>query len=531
MDNNFKCPSCGGELQASENGFFVCQACGKAFRRAEKKPQASEQPAAAQQPVPPVQQPAEQNAAAPQPAAGASQPAAPAPHAAYAQPAAPVYAAYGAPQPAYQGAGAAAQPTTPAEVYTPARKGYVKGRWWVTRLSMGLLMLLISAIVTGLCFGVVGDAVMSAISGIIGLGACAFATAILAMALISRNNEVSVGAFVGMSIANCALTLISVICATIPLATSTSAALVIVPVVLVAFFEAIGVISMTQACDLWNASTLGKMTFGKKSFSTRNEELNSYENRRSWLSLFLPVVYGVFALVIALVIVFGSSSVTDPLRKADEVHLGMGIYDVRDIIGEYAERDGESDIDSSVYVWYDAEYAALVEEEKSLFDKLMDCKDAEEALSVMQQIVDIEEEMAGRAYTMFTVYFENNKAVRMSLVNKFPEDGDLTFEKKVEKDDCEYIASANRKDDEGDGFYLEIKCAWSDGSWEKYYSEAIIADMEYDEVSGRYTVTCPITFDSENMVDYTLTATETEWASVYGFTDIAEYYATYFAQA
>lgn len=526
MDNNFKCPSCGGELQASENGFFVCQACGKAFRRAEKKPQASEQPAAAQQPVPPVQQPAEQNAAASQPASPAPQPAV------YGQPAAPAYAAYGAPQPAYQSAGAAAQPTTPAEVYTPARKGYVKGRWWVTRLSMGLLMLLISAIVTGLCFGVVGDAIMSAISGIIGLGACAFATAILAMALISRNNEVSVGAFVGMSIANCALTLISVICATVQLATSTSGALVIVPVVLVAFFEAIGIMSMTQACDLWNASALSKMTFGKKSFSTRNEELNSYENRRSWLSLFLPVMYGVFALVIALVIVFGSSSaVTDPLRKADEVRLGMGIYDVRDIIGGYAERDGESDIDSSVYVWYDAEYAALVDDAKSLFNKLKNCGDAEEALSVMQQIVDIEEEMAGRAYTKFTVEFEDGRAVRMSLVNLFPEDGDLMYEKKVEKNDCEYTASKNRKDDEGDGFYIEIKRAWSDGSWEKYYSEAIIADMEYDEVSGRYTVTCPITFDSENMVNYTLTATETEWASVYGFTDIAEYYATNFAQA
>ena len=524
MDNNFKCPSCGGELQASENGFFVCQACGKAFRRAEKKPQTSEQPAAAQQPVPPVQQPAEQNAAASQPAAPAQQPAA------YAQSAAPVYAAYGAPQPAYQGAGAAAQQSAPAEVYTPARKGYVKGRWWVSRLSMGLLMLLISVIVTGLCFGVVGDAVMSAISGIIGLGACAFATAILAMALISRNNEVSVGAFVGMSIANCALTLISVICATVQLATSTSAALVIVPVVLVAFFEAIGIMSMTQACDLWNASTLGKMTFGKKSFSTRNEELNSYENRRSWMSLFLPVVYGVFALVIALVIVFGSSSVTDPLRKADEIDLGMGIYDVRDIIGEYAERD-DNDIDSVTYVWYDAEYASLVDDAESLFSELKYCGDAEEALSLMQQIVDIEEEMAGRAYTMFTVYFENNKAVRISLVNKFPEDGDLMYEKVVRKDDCTYIASTNKKDDEGDGFYLEIKRAWSDGSWEKYYSEATIADMEYDEASGRYTVTCPITFDSENMVNYTLTATETEWASVYGFTDIAEYYATYFAQA
>lgn len=55
--------------------------------------------------------------------------------------------------------------------------------------------------------------------------------------------------------------------------------------------------------------------------------------------------------------------------------------------------------------------------------------------------------------------------------------------------------------------------------------------MEYDEVSGRYTVTCPITFDSENMVNYTLTATEAEWANTYGFTDIAEYYAANFAQA
>ena len=89
----------------------------------------------------------------------------------------------------------------------------------------------------------------------------------------------------------------------------------------------------------------------------------------------------------------------------------------------------------------------------------------------------------------------------------------------------------DKKDDEGDGFYLEVKRAWSDGSWSRYYSEAIIADMEYDEVSGRYTVTCPITFDSENMVNYTLTATEAEWANTYGFTDIAEYYAANFAQA
>ena len=40
--------------------------------------------------------------------------------------------------------------------------------------------------------------------------------------------------------------------------------------------------------------------------------------------------------------------------------------------------------------WHGAEYASLVEEEKSLFDKLMDCKDADEALSIMQQLVDIE---------------------------------------------------------------------------------------------------------------------------------------------
>ena len=226
----------------------------------------------------------------------------------------------------------------------------------------------------------------------------------------------------------------------------------------------------------------------------------------------------------------GAESFTDPLKRANETDLGMGRYEVTDIIGEYAERDGESDIDSSVYVWYDAEYASLVEEEKSFFDKLMDCKDADEALSVMQRIVDIEEEKAGKAYTMFTVVFEDGKAVSMSLVNLFPEDGDLTFEKKVEKDDCEYIASANRKDDEGDGFYLEVKRAWSDGSWSRYYSEAIIADMEYDEVSGRYTVTCPITFDSENMVNYTLTATEAEWANTYGFTDIVEYCAANFAQ-
>lgn len=156
----------------------------------------------------------------------------------------------------------------------------------------------------------------------------------------------------------------------------------------------------------------------------------------------------------------------------------MGRYEVTDIIGEYAERDGESDIGSSVYVWYDAEYASLVEEEKSLFDKLMDCKDADEALSIMQRIVDIEEEKAGKAYTMFTVAFEDDKAVSIRLENLFPEDSALALEKEVDMGGCEYAASINRKDDEGDVFYLEIKLAWSDGSWSRYYSEAIIADME-----------------------------------------------------
>ena len=498
VDNNIKCPSCGGELKAAENGFFVCQACGKAFRRAEKKPQTSEQPAAEQQPPVTASQPAE-----------------------------PAYAAYGAPQPANQGAGAPA--TEPAEVYTPARKGYVKGRWWVSRVSMGILTLLLGLIAVGLSFGVGGDEFVSVILGMIGLGACVFAAVVLVLALVSRNTEVSVWALVGMTIASCVMSCVSII----SMAATSMSGSILVSVLVVVIIAFMLIFGMLTTCDIFQPAMLGKLVMSKKSFMTsRDEELNARENRRSWLSLGTSVVLAVLVIVVALVLAFArETGATDPLKKADEVYLGMGIYDVTDIIGDYAERDGESDIDSSVYVWYDAEYASLVEEEKSLFDKLMDCKDADEALSIMQRIVDIEEEKAGKAYTMFTVVFEDGKAVSMSLVNLFPEDGDLTFEKKVEKDDCEYIASANRKDDEGDGFYLEIKLAWSDGSWSKYYSEAIIADMEYDEVSGRYTVTCPITFDSENMVNYTLTATEAEWANTYGFTDIAEYYATYFAEA
>ena len=189
MENNFKCPSCGCELKASDNGFFVCQACGKAFRRAERAPQTSERPTSVQQTEPPVQQPAEQPAAEQQQPATASQPAEPA------------YAAYGAPQPAYQGAGEAAQPTTPADVYTPARKGYVKGRWWVSRVSMAIMTLLLGLIAVGLCFGVGGDEFVSAILGAIGIGACIFAAAVLVLALVSRNTEVSVWALIGMMIA------------------------------------------------------------------------------------------------------------------------------------------------------------------------------------------------------------------------------------------------------------------------------------------------------------------------------------------
>ena len=48
----------------------------------------------------------------------------------------------------------------------------------------------------------------------------------------------------------------------------------------------------------------------------------------------------------------GAESFTDPLKRANEIDLGMDRYAVTNIIGDYAERDGESDIDSSVYVWY-----------------------------------------------------------------------------------------------------------------------------------------------------------------------------------
>ena len=33
MENCYKCPSCGGELNPDGNGFYVCAACGRAFRR------------------------------------------------------------------------------------------------------------------------------------------------------------------------------------------------------------------------------------------------------------------------------------------------------------------------------------------------------------------------------------------------------------------------------------------------------------------------------------------------------------------
>ena len=308
VDNNIKCPSCGGELKAAENGFFVCQACGKAFRRAEKKPQTSEQPASVQQTAPPVQQPvtASQLAAEQQPPVTASQPAEPA------------YAAYGALQPAYQGAGEAAQPTTPAEVYTPARKGYVKGRWWVSRVSTGIMMLLIGLIAVGLSFGVDGDGFVSAISGAIGIGACIFAAAGLVLALVSRNTEVSALALVGMTIASGVMSCVSII---IMAATSMSGSILII--VFVAIFAFMAIFGMLMSCDIFQPATLGKLMMTKKTFTSRNEELNARENSRSWLSFATSVGLAVLVLVVALVLAFArETGAMDPLKKADEVYLG-----------------------------------------------------------------------------------------------------------------------------------------------------------------------------------------------------------------
>ena len=312
MENNFKCPSCGCELKASDNGFFVCQACGKAFRRAERAPQTSERPTSVQQTEPPVQQPAEQPAAEQQQPATASQPAEPA------------YAAYGAPQPAYQGAGEAAQPTTPADVYTPARKGYVKGRWWVSRVSMAIMTLLLGLIAVGLCFGVGGDEFVSAILGAIGIGACIFAAAVLVLALVSRNTEVSVWALIGMMIASCVMSCVSII----SMAATSMSGSILVSVLVVMIIAFMLIFGMLTTCDIFQPATLGKLVMSKKSFMTsRDEELNARENRRSWLSLGTSVVLAVLVIVVALVLAFArETGAMDPLKKADEVHLGMGRY-------------------------------------------------------------------------------------------------------------------------------------------------------------------------------------------------------------
>ena len=241
VDNNIKCPSCGGELKAAENGFFVCQACGKAFRRAEKKPQTSEQPAAEQQPPVTASQPAE-----------------------------PAYAAYEAPQPANQGAGAPA--TEPAEVYTPARKGYVKGRWWVSRVSMAIMTLLLGLIAVGLSFGVGGDELVSVILGMIGLGACIFAAAVLVLALVSRNTEVSVWALIGMMIASCVMSCVSII----SMAATSMSGSILVSVLVVMIIAFMLIFGMLTTCDIFQPATLGKLVMSKKSFMTsRDEELRT----------------------------------------------------------------------------------------------------------------------------------------------------------------------------------------------------------------------------------------------------------------
>ena len=222
MENNFKCPSCGGELKASDNGFFVCQACGKAFRRAERAPQTSEQPASVQQTVPPVQQPV------------------------------------AASQPAYQGAGAPV--TAPAEVYTPARKGYVKGRWWVSRVSMAILTLLLGLIAVGLSFGVGGDEFVSVILGMIGLGACVFAAVVLVLALVSRNTEVSVWALIGMMIASCVMSCVSII----SMAATSMSGSILVSVLVVVIIAFMLIFGMLTTCDIFQPATLGKLVMSKK---------------------------------------------------------------------------------------------------------------------------------------------------------------------------------------------------------------------------------------------------------------------------
>lgn len=411
------------------------------------------------------------------------------------------------------------------------KTGDVVGRFWKLRIASAV------APVAFLTLALVGVLIMIAgsasgdysymLAGV--LGAIAASLVSVALAVQSKNKPVNAALMVAMTLAPGVLTLGAMIATIVSVGTvdllTVDGTFYAVMVGLCHLISLGGVsFPMAVGCGMIKASRL--MHSKKKAplmlFTSAPSELSGDEvklqKQRCIENLAGAIVFGLFIIVAPVALLF-QSSFTDPLRSIDNVSLGDYISGVKSSLGDVYEHDGD------IYTWYDGEYTKLLKESQQLQEKMLGAESAEDFMEYVQRAGELATAMEFMTRTEFTVVFgaegteDADKAIRITYKKVVPlAEGD---EEVVANNATSYLTQ-NKEVNDGNGFYVVRKVYYSDDSWTMTYEVAVISDIEYDAVSGIYTVTEEYAVGFVKKT-FTYSATASEWRR-YGFDNIESIY-------
>ena len=415
--------------------------------------------------------------------------------------------------------------------------GDVVGRFWKLRIASAV------APVAFLTLALVGVLIMFAgstsvdyayiLAGI--FGAIAASLVSVALAVQSRNKPVNAALMVAMTAMPCFPTLVATVATLISIGTINGMNdMAHVIFIGGGHLIVVGAVCfpMVVGCGMIKASRLmrSKKRAPLMLFTSAPSELSGDEvklqKQRCIENLVGAIVFGLFIIVLPVALLF-QSSFTDPLRSIDNVSLGDYISAVKLSMGDVYEHDGD------IYTWYDGEYTKLLKESQQLQEKMLGAESAEDFMEYVQRAGELATAMEFMTRTEFTVVFgskdteDADKAIRITYKKVVPlAEGD----EEVVANNATSKLTQNKKTEDGNGFYVVRKVAYSDDSWTMAYELVVISDIEYDAASGIYTVTEEYAVGTVKTT-FTYSATASEWSSLYGFDDIAEIYEAEYAEA
>lgn len=489
------CMNCGAKLE-DETKF--CPSCGAPQ---EGKPAApAQQPAPSEQEVPAQQsaQPAEQPARGAAGAPAAQQPVPPAqpqqqPY--YGQP------QYGAPQQPYYGQPAPAGGVLTAE--DVIRSGKVKGRYWAYRLAgtiIGVLFALMSMIYclsaeveSG--YGMDIPQIMGWVMALIGLLFNLVALALVIVSIFKAMGRKLIRAMFGVGMAFAAYggilsIVLDMLAQTMSSAMSGSVPEVSVDALKIVFW----VFSMAAGIALFVVGMGTKFDF-------RKPALTFVQKLVSWI---VSGVLVILALVFALLPL--SSSLGDPLARAEEVELGMSRSEVVAIMGEPHIESG------STLAWYDSATRDIMKR----LEELDGGDSFEDMFNDMEEAANLQEQLASMHSQALSVTLQGDSVYSVSF-NADSQVTDKTWES--------YDSSAQpvKADTIGSTLRLNVYLAYSDGSWTKMYDEAAVEDMELTLPGGMLSVKWSYTVGESTIEESTIELSASEWVSRYNYNALQAY--------